>query len=56
MDIEKKKAKLEKLNQEIRERYAKGESSDELVKKVVESTRLAREISEDGRCNMCKQQ
>lgn len=49
MNIKEKKDKLEKLNQEIRKRYAAGESSDELVEKVVESTRLAREISEDGR-------
>ncbi len=47
MSIEEKKAKLEKMKKEIRKRYDAGESSDDLVEKVVESTRLAREISED---------
>ena len=46
MIIEKKKAELEEMKKEIRERYAAGEESDDLVNKVVECTRLAREISE----------
>lgn len=46
MSIAEMKQKLAQMKQEIRERHTTGDESDELVQKVVEATRLAREISE----------
>ena len=45
MQIEDMKKRLEEMKRDIRERQANDEDSDELVQKVVECTRLAREIS-----------